>query len=112
MVEHRGVRCVWWHWSSDDLRHRDLAAGLFVSTLPRRAFDATTFEVWRALANGASVVPYPECAIARRRRWSLDHLIDQGITIAWMTARLFDVYVGEGRSTSGLQQLLVGGEEV
>ncbi|UWU72846.1 AMP-binding protein [Bradyrhizobium sp. NC92] len=105
MVEHRGVV-------------RLVAENDFVEISPQdvflsassRTFDATTFEVWGALANGASVVLYPERYLSTA---TLARIIqDQGITIAWMTARLFDVYVGEGRSTSGLQQLLVGGEEV
>ncbi|MEX4005503.1 amino acid adenylation domain-containing protein, partial [Paraburkholderia sp. EG285A] len=73
-------------------------------------FDATTFELWGALANGASVVLYPERYLSTA---TLAQIIqDQGITIAWMTARLFDTYTAEGRGTDGLQQLLVGGEEV
>ncbi|MCK1739298.1 AMP-binding protein, partial [Bradyrhizobium sp. 138] len=105
MVEHRGVV-------------RLVAENDFVEISPQDVFlnassptfDATTFEVWGALANGASVVLYPERYLSTA---TLARIIqDQGITIAWMTARLFDVYVGEGRSTSGLQQLLVGGEEV
>ncbi|RXG85882.1 amino acid adenylation domain-containing protein, partial [Bradyrhizobium zhanjiangense] len=105
MVEHRGVV-------------RLVAENDFVEISPQDVFlnassptfDATTFEVWGALANGASVVLYPERYLSTA---TLARIIqEQGITIAWMTARLFDVYVGEGRSTSGLQQLLVGGEEV
>ncbi|WP_339156981.1 non-ribosomal peptide synthase/polyketide synthase [Bradyrhizobium sp. 2S1] len=73
-------------------------------------FDATTFELWGALANGASVVLYPERYLSTA---TLAQIIqDQGITIAWMTARLFDTYTAEGRGTDRLQQLLVGGEEV
>ncbi|WP_348652016.1 amino acid adenylation domain-containing protein [Rhizobium sp. 007] len=105
MVEHRGlVRLV--------------AGNDFVEISPQDiflnasspTFDATTFEVWGALANGARVVLYPERHLSTA---TLAQIIqDQGVTIAWMTARLFDVYVAEGRSTNRLQQLLVGGEEV
>ncbi|MER9852331.1 amino acid adenylation domain-containing protein, partial [Mesorhizobium sp. M0106] len=105
MVEHRGV-----------VR---LAAGNdFVEISPHDVFlnassptfDATTFEIWGALANGASVVLHPERHLSTA---TLAQIIqDRGVTVAWMTARLFDVYVGEGRSTDRLQQLLVGGEEV
>ncbi|TIP69127.1 AMP-binding protein, partial [Mesorhizobium sp.] len=105
MVEHRGVV-------------RLVAGNDFVEISPRDVFlnassptfDATTFEVWGALANGASIVLYPERHLSTA---TLAQIIqDQGVTIAWMTARLFDVYVGEERSTDRLQQLLVGGEEV
>ncbi|WQP02933.1 amino acid adenylation domain-containing protein (plasmid) [Sinorhizobium meliloti] len=105
MVEHRGlVRLV--------------AGNDFVEISPQDiflnasspTFDATTFEVWGALANGARVVLYPGRHLSTA---TLAQIIqDQGVTIAWMTARLFDVYIAEGRSTNRLQQLLVGGEEV
>ncbi|WP_407119503.1 amino acid adenylation domain-containing protein [Bradyrhizobium sp. LMG 9283] len=105
MVEHRGVvRLV----SENDFVEISPQDVFLNASSP--TFDATTFEVWGALANGASVVLYPERYLSTA---TLARIIqDQGITIAWMTARLFDVYVAEGRSTSGLQQLLVGGEEV
>ncbi|MCA6113264.1 amino acid adenylation domain-containing protein, partial [Bradyrhizobium cenepequi] len=105
MVEHRGVV-------------RLVAGNDFVEISPQDVFlnvssptfDATTFELWGALANGASVVLYPERYLSTA---TLAQIIqNQGITIAWMTARLFDAYAGEGRSTDRLQQLLVGGEEV
>ncbi|MGF6658423.1 amino acid adenylation domain-containing protein [Paraburkholderia atlantica] len=105
MVEHRGVV-------------RLVAGSDFVATSPQDVFlnassptfDATTFEVWGALANGARVMLYPGRYISTS---TLGRIIrDQGVTIAWMTARLFDLYVGEGRNTGSLQQLLVGGEEV
>ncbi|RWL81959.1 MAG: amino acid adenylation domain-containing protein [Mesorhizobium sp.] len=105
MVEHRGVV-------------RLVAGNDFVEISPHDVFlnassptfDATTFEVWGALANGARVVLYPELRLSTA---TLAQIIqDQGVTVAWMTARLFDVYVGEERSTNCLQQLLVGGEEV
>ncbi|MER8371012.1 amino acid adenylation domain-containing protein, partial [Mesorhizobium sp. M1378] len=105
MVEHRGVV-------------RLVAGNDFVEISPHDVFlnassptfDATTFEIWGALANGASVVLHPERHLSTA---TLAQIIqDRGVTVAWMTARLFDVYVGEGRSTDQLQQLLVGGEEV
>ncbi|WQP02931.1 amino acid adenylation domain-containing protein (plasmid) [Sinorhizobium meliloti] len=91
MVEHRGlVRLV--------------AGNDFVEISPQDiflnasspTFDATTFEVWGALANGARVVLYPGRHLSTA---TLAQIIqDQGVTIAWMTARLFDVYIAEGRS--------------
>nr|WP_275949029.1 non-ribosomal peptide synthetase [Bradyrhizobium septentrionale] len=105
MVEHRGVVRLVAENDIVEISPQDVFLNASSPT-----FDATTFEVWGALANGASVVLYPERYLSTA---TLARIIqDQGITIAWMTARLFDVYVGEGRSTSGLQQLLVGGEEV
>jgi len=54
-------------------------------------FDAATFEVWGALLNGRGW-----CCI-RARRWisssSAGSSTHKKITIAWMTARLFDQFV-------------------
>ncbi|WP_246774145.1 non-ribosomal peptide synthetase [Bradyrhizobium diazoefficiens] len=105
MVEHRSVV-------------RLVAENDFVEISPKDVFlnassptfDATTFEIWGALGNGGSAVLYPERHLSTA---TLAQIIrDRGVTIAFMTARLFDLYVGEGRSTGRLQQLLVGGEEV
>ncbi|WP_284207449.1 amino acid adenylation domain-containing protein, partial [Mesorhizobium tianshanense] len=105
MVEHRGlVRLVAGNDFVDISPH-----DVFLNASPP-TFDATTFEVWGALANGVRVVLYPERHVSTA---TLAQIIqDQGVTVAWMTARLFDVYVAEERSTNRLQQLLVGGEAV
>ncbi|WP_157083614.1 non-ribosomal peptide synthetase, partial [Bradyrhizobium manausense] len=105
MVEHRSVVRLVVGNDFVEISPRDVFLNASSPT-----FDAATFEVWGALANGASTVLYPERYVSTA---TLARLIrDQGISIAWMAARLFDVYVGEGRNTNGLQQLLVGGEEV
>ncbi|MCK1606559.1 AMP-binding protein, partial [Bradyrhizobium sp. 166] len=105
MIEHRGVARLVAGNDFVEISQQDVFLNASSPT-----FDATTFELWGALANGANVVLYPEPYLSTA---TLAQIIrDEGITIAWMTARLFDVYAGEGRSTERLQQLLVGGEEV
>ena len=73
------------------------------------SFDASTFEVWGALLNGARLAvvadPYPSCedigaAIARHRASTL-----------WLTAGLFHLMVDHNlEGLAPLQQLLAGGD--
>jgi amino acid adenylation domain-containing protein len=71
-------------------------------------FDASTFEIWGALLNGARLVLAPATptlaelgALIRRER----------VTTAWLTASLFRVMVDEQLADlAGLRQLLAGGD--
>ncbi|MBN1552251.1 amino acid adenylation domain-containing protein [bacterium] len=73
------------------------------------SFDASTFEVWGALLNGACCVLYPDPVpdIAR-----LEYLLKTyHITTLWLTASLFNMIVDENPEIlSGVRQLLTGGE--
>ncbi|HLZ99852.1 MAG TPA: amino acid adenylation domain-containing protein, partial [Steroidobacteraceae bacterium] len=73
------------------------------------AFDASTFEIWGALLNGARLAvvtaPYP----------SLDDVAEAisrfGVTTLWLTAGLFHLMVDHRMSgLSPLRQLLAGGD--
>ena len=73
------------------------------------AFDASTFELWGSLLNGAKLVIYPA------GRSSLEQLgreiQDKGVTTLWLTSALFSQMVDNHLpSLSGVQQLLAGGE--
>ncbi|MBE7150062.1 amino acid adenylation domain-containing protein [Bacillus mycoides] len=73
------------------------------------AFDASTFEIWGSLLNGAQLVLMPI------NTPSLDELSDTirkyGITCAWLTAGLFHAMVEEHTETlQQLKQLLAGGD--
>ncbi|GAA3145334.1 hypothetical protein GCM10010521_35460 [Streptomyces rameus] len=75
------------------------------------SFDASVFEIWAALANGARLVLLPQ------QRSSADAVIDTvrryGVTTCWLTPTLFNQLVDEGRlKNSGLRQVVVGGEVV
>jgi amino acid adenylation domain-containing protein len=73
------------------------------------SFDASTFELWGSLLNGAKLVIFPA-------EWSslkeLGQLIeDKGITTLWLTSVLFSQMVEQQlHSLAGVRQLLAGGE--
>ncbi|MEV0375130.1 non-ribosomal peptide synthetase [Streptomyces sp. NPDC050636] len=72
-------------------------------------FDASTFEVWSALANGAAVVA---CSVERP---SLEDLAQQaerhGVTVAFFTTALFhQLAVRRSRLFALLRTVVVGGE--
>ncbi len=74
-------------------------------------FDASTFEIWGALLNGARLVMMPPgppalSAIGRVIR-------DSGITTLWLTAGLFHLMVNEAiDDLRPLRQLLAGGDRL
>ncbi len=79
---------------------------LHLAPLP---FDASTFEIWGALLNGAQV------AIVEAPRPSLDDICDAiatlGATTAWFTAGLFHVLVDHKlEGLRPLRQILAGGD--
>ncbi|MGA2078247.1 MAG: amino acid adenylation domain-containing protein, partial [Terriglobia bacterium] len=84
------------------------AADVFLH-LSSCAFDATTFEVWGALLNGARCVIMPGQipTTAELRRVIGQH----GVTVLWLTASLFNAIIDEDPAAlEGVRQLLTGGE--
>ena len=104
LVEHRSVvRLVsetnYVSFTSDDV---------FLQYAPI-SFDASTFEIWGALLNGARL------AIPSAEQHSLEQLGDTlqrfGVTTLWLTAGLFHVMVDRQLDAlKGLRQLLAGGD--
>ena len=83
-------------------------AEVFLQYAPA-SFDASTFEIWGALLNGARL------AMMAPRQESLEALgrtiAEQGVTTLWLTASLFNLMIEEQPDAlSCLKQLLVGGE--
>jgi amino acid adenylation domain-containing protein len=74
------------------------------------SFDAATFEMWGALANGARLVVAPGTASAAE----LGRLVrEHAVTTAWFTTGLFHLMVDEHlNDLAGLRQLLTGGDVI
>ena len=73
------------------------------------SFDASTFEIWGALLNGAKLVVYSggPFDIAELKRT----IAATGVSVLWLTAALFHQVVDEDVSAiAGVRQLLAGGD--
>ena len=73
------------------------------------AFDASTFEIWGALLNGARLVVPPREQVSLR---DIAELIGMhSVSVLWLTTGLFEAMVDEQLPALGrLRQLLVGGD--
>ena len=83
-------------------------AEVFLQLAPL-SFDASTFELWGALLNGARLVimPHGQTSLAELGAALQEH----GVTTLWLTAGLFHLMVEEHcADLHGLRQLLAGGD--
>ncbi|MEE8584260.1 MAG: amino acid adenylation domain-containing protein, partial [Acidobacteriota bacterium] len=73
------------------------------------SFDASTFEVWGALLNGARLSVFPAQPPTLE---SLSQAIrEQGVSTLWLTAPLFHLMADQmPQALSGVEQLLAGGD--
>src|SRR5262245_12235712 len=73
------------------------------------SFDASTFEIWGALLNGAKLAVHPDGALDLVK---LKRIIDEtGVSVLWLTAALFHQVVDEHLpAIAGVKQLLAGGD--
>jgi aspartate racemase len=73
------------------------------------SFDASTFEIWGALLNGAKLVVMPAAAPTLE---DIGNVIrEQGVTTLWLTSALFNAMVDERlHDLRPLRQLLAGGD--
>ncbi|PIE25756.1 MAG: non-ribosomal peptide synthetase [Micrococcales bacterium] len=104
LVEHRSIlRLV----RSADFARLD-ADEVFLQLAPV-SFDASTLEIWGALANGAKLVVFPPGppTVSELGRVIAEH----GVSILWLTASLFNVAVDhDPHMLAPVRQLLIGGE--
>jgi amino acid adenylation domain-containing protein/thioester reductase-like protein len=107
MVPHRGVvRLV---KGSDFIT---ITAGDRFLPTGSMAFDASTFEIWGALLNGARVYLAGERALLEPERLRR-LLLEEDITVLWLTSSWFNQLVDLDVSMFGkLEHLLVGGESL
>jgi amino acid adenylation domain-containing protein len=86
-----------------------LAADEVFLQLAPVAFDASTFEIWGALLNGARLVLPPSGAPSVEELGRT--MEEQGVTTLWLTAGLFQQVVDAApQSLRNLRQLLAGGD--
>nr|AHZ46178.1 PKS/NRPS [uncultured bacterium 14-4D] len=73
------------------------------------SFDASTFELWGSLLNGAKLVVYPPGLLSLENLG--DAIREHEVSVLWLTATLFHHMVDEQlESLRGVRQLLAGGE--
>src|SRR5271165_2628902 len=104
MVEHRSVIRLVRNASYAELNARQVH--LQMAPL---AFDASTFEIWGALLNGATlaIMPAGQPSLAEIGRAIQEH----DVTTLWLTAGLFHAMVDQQlESLMGVKQLLAGGD--
>jgi len=76
------------------------------------AFDASTFEIWVALLNGARVLIVPPEVVLEGTSVA-QMLARNGVTVLWMTVGLLSRYTEELRDVFGqLRYLITGGDVV
>ena len=76
------------------------------------AFDASTFEIWGALLNGARVAVIPHSVVLDAQSFA-QTLQQHSVTVLWLTAGLFTQSVQSLSAVFGqLRYLLVGGDVV
>jgi amino acid adenylation domain-containing protein len=104
VVPHRGVvRLV------KDTNYISIERHDRILQLAPPSFDASTFEIWGALLNGATVVPYSGKTLDPNRLKS--DIRENGITILWLAAALFSLVADKAiEALRPLRVLLAGGD--
>jgi amino acid adenylation domain-containing protein len=105
VVPHRAIARLVVHTDYVSLAPEDRVA---VASNP--AFDASTFEVWGALANGACAVVLPPEVIASPRALA-DTIVRRRISVLFVTTAVFNRVAADSPAAFGpLRVLLFGGE--
>ncbi|PHM60991.1 Amino acid adenylation [Xenorhabdus ishibashii] len=105
MVEHRNVLRLIINSGFADIAQSDC-----VAHCANVAFDASTWEIWSALLNGARLQVVPQSVLLEPVRFC--HVLIKGqVTALWLTAGLFNEYLDNLIPLFGqLRYLLVGGD--
>ncbi|MZI95888.1 amino acid adenylation domain-containing protein [Vibrio sp. CAIM 722] len=107
VIAHRGVARLISHNGYLEFSRYDRA-----SFAANPAFDATTLEVWGPLLNGAAVVVISDQLLLEPTKLA-DELVEQGVTILWLTIGLFNQYSDLlGKAFSQVRYLMIGGDVV
>ena len=104
VVPHRGVARLVLNNNYVSIERQDR-----ILQLAPPSFDASTFEIWGALLNGATLVPYSGKTIDPNQLKS--DIRENGITILWLTAALFSLVADKAIDVlQPLRVLLAGGD--
>ncbi len=105
-VPHRGVVRLVRDTNYVSIRETDVVLQMSPLT-----FDASTFEVWGALLNGATLLIYGEDGFDPNVL--RESIRDNAVTILWLTAGLFHLIARHSvESLAGLRVLLAGGDVI
>ncbi|MET0266477.1 MAG: amino acid adenylation domain-containing protein [Duganella sp.] len=105
MVEHRNVVQLVINNSFAEIGHKDV-----IVHCANPAFDASTWEVWGGLLNGARVLVVPQAVLLDPQRFT-ELLLAEGATAAFMTIALFNQYAeAMADLLPRMQYVLFGGE--
>ncbi|MBD2798513.1 AMP-binding protein, partial [Xenorhabdus sp. 18] len=105
MVEHRNVLRLIVNSGFADIRPNDR-----IAHCANPAFDASTWEIWAALLNGACLHVVPQSVLLDPAQFC-QTLINGQVTALWLTAGLFNEYLEALTPLFGqLRYLLVGGD--
>ncbi|WP_133822061.1 non-ribosomal peptide synthetase, partial [Tahibacter aquaticus] len=105
MVEHRNVLRL-----AINGGYAPIGADDCIAHCANPAFDASTWEIWAALLNGARVLVVPADVVLEPARLNRA-LVEGGVTALWLTVGLFNEYVDAlGEAFAQLQHLLIGGD--
>nr|WSW43260.1 non-ribosomal peptide synthetase [Streptomyces sp. NBC_01001] len=105
-VPHRAVRRL-----ALDPDYVPVSADDVVLQFASPAFDASTFEIWAPLLNGARLAIYPEAGASLAKL--VDTVRTEGVTVLWLTAGLFHrLSERQIEKLTGVRYLLAGGDVV
>lgn len=107
MIEHQNVTSL-----VKDINYVNINSSDTFALFSDLAFDASTFEVWGALLNGASLfIPEKRLELLSDTTKLYQTLVTNQISILWLTKTLFDqLFLSNETLFQGLRYLLVGGE--
>jgi amino acid adenylation domain-containing protein len=104
VVPHRAVARLVMNTNYVSIEQRDR-----ILQLAPPSFDASTFEIWGALLNGATLVPYSAKTMDPNQLRS--DIRENGVTILWLTAALFNLVADQAiDALRPLRILLAGGD--
>ncbi|WP_442316500.1 non-ribosomal peptide synthase/polyketide synthase [Xenorhabdus aichiensis] len=105
MVEHRSINRL-----VINNPYADIGSDDCVAHCANIAFDASTWEIWSALLNGGRLHVVAPSALLDPVRFR-DSLVKGQVTALWLTAGLFNEYLGDLEPLFGqLRYLLIGGD--